>query len=242
VTYWQRWLRQPRTTWLRKAVFQIHLWTGIGLGLYVLFISVTGSVLVFSNELYTAATEPRSIRLVSRLIDLHDNLLGGEIGRRINGLAAILVVAMAVTGIVVWWPGMAAWRRSLIVKRNVGWRRLAWDLHNAIGFWSLGFILIFGLSGIYLGNPQPFQDFADRIAPPTPGSEPPLIDKAIYWLAYLHFGRVNGIGIPCRGPGVCDIATKTVWALFGLAPAAMFVTGAVMWWNRVVRRKARGNP
>jgi len=27
----------------------------------------------------------------------------------------------------------------------------------------------------------------------------------IYWLAYLHFGRVNGIGIPCGGR---DCATR----------------------------------
>ena len=30
--------------------------------------------------------------------------------------------------------------------------------------------------------------------------------------------------------------TKVIWALFGLAPAAMFVTGTIMWWNRVIRR------
>jgi uncharacterized iron-regulated membrane protein len=51
----------------------------------------------------------------------------------------------------------------------------------------------------------------------------------------LHFGRIQGIGIPCSGPGLCDQATKAVWALFGLAPAAMVVTGAIMWWNRVLR-------
>jgi uncharacterized iron-regulated membrane protein len=31
--------------------------------------------------------------------------------------------------------------------------------------------------------------------------------------------------------------TKFVWAVFGLAPAVMFVTGVMMWWNRVVRKK-----
>jgi uncharacterized iron-regulated membrane protein len=63
------------------------------------------------------------------------------------------------------------------------------------------------------------------------------VDKVIYWLAYLHFGRINGIGIPCSGPGLCDQATKLTWAVVGLAPGVMFVTGVVMWWNRVVRTK-----
>jgi hypothetical protein len=53
----------------------------------------------------------------------------------------------------------------------------------------------------------------------------------------LHIGRINGIGIPCSGPGLCDQTMKLIWAVFGLAPAVMFVTGAVMWWNRVLRKK-----
>ena len=38
---------------IRKALFQIHLWTGIGLGLYVVVICLTGSLLVFRVEYYT---------------------------------------------------------------------------------------------------------------------------------------------------------------------------------------------
>jgi uncharacterized iron-regulated membrane protein len=47
---------RPRQLWLRRAVFQIHLWLGMGLGLYVFAISVSGSALVFRNELYNAFT------------------------------------------------------------------------------------------------------------------------------------------------------------------------------------------
>ena len=61
---WQRWVRQPQKTWLRRALFQAHLWSGIVLGLYVLMISVTGSVLVYSNELYRAAQPNAWLRRV----------------------------------------------------------------------------------------------------------------------------------------------------------------------------------
>jgi uncharacterized iron-regulated membrane protein len=109
-----------------------------------------------------------------------------------------------------------------------------------IGFWSLGLILLFAVSGAYLCAPELFQSVADRIEPLTDANaRTRTIDQVIYWLAYLHFGRINGIGIPCRGPGLCDMATKLTWAVVGLAPAGMFVTGAAMWWNRVVRRKLR---
>jgi hypothetical protein len=109
-----------------------------------------------------------------------------------------------------------------------------------IGFWTIGIVLMFGLSGLYLSIPASIQALADRIEPPTQANAGVRIsDRAIYWLAYLHFGRINGIGIPCKGPGICDQTTKAVWAVFGLAPAVMFVTGAIMWWNRVLEPRLR---
>ncbi len=309
-TVWQRWLRQPQRLWLRRALFQVHLWSGIAIGLYIFFISVTGSVLVYSNELYRAATpapilstssaprltdaqlkasalrlypayvianlqrahnpeeavsirlrslrtgretamnrlfDPRTgvdlgdsvspgIRFVSKLIDLHDNLVAGRRGREINGIGALLILMLAVTGMVVWWPGVTAWKRSLTIPRGLGWKRLIWQLHSVMGFWTLAFVLIFALSGIYLAIPDSIQDFVDRLDPMDPANiHTRVSDRIIYWLAYLHFGRINGIGIPCHGPGLCDQATKAVWAFFGLAPAGMFVTGVIMWWNRVLR-------
>jgi uncharacterized iron-regulated membrane protein len=305
---WQRWVRQPQKIWLRRALFQVHLWSGIALGLYVFMISVTGSVVEYSNELFRATTPkpviskasgplltdaqlreaarrfypdyrvlrighpsnpeqavdiwlgrgnkvkkrlfdvrsgsdlgdsiPMGIWIVSTLLDLHDNLLAGPTGRKVNGIGAAALLVLGMTGLAIWWPGIKTWRRSLTVHRRLGWKGFIWHLHSMIGFWSLGFLVIFGLSGVYLAIPETFQDFADRIEPPTPMNAGfRITDRLIYWLAYLHFGRINGIGIPCRGPGICDQATKAVWALFGLMPAAMFVTGTIMWWNRVLRTR-----
>jgi uncharacterized iron-regulated membrane protein len=306
LTAWQLWVQKPQRIWLRRALFQAHLWSGIGVGLYILTISVTGSVLVYWNELYRAATpapiiskssgprltdlrlaaaaqslypgyrvvkisrsqnldqavsislqrgnrtkrrlfDPRSgadlgdsvptgMRLVSFVLDLHDNLLAGKLGRIINGVGAFAVLLVAVSGLVIWWPGSKTWRRSLTLHRGLGWKRLTWHLHSMIGFWAFGFVMVFGLSGIYLCFPEPFQDLADRLQPVTVATgRIPFVDQVIYWLAYLHFGRIGGIGIPCHGPGLCDQTTKAIWALFGLTPAVMFVTGAIMWWNRVLR-------
>src|SRR5258708_26402220 len=52
----EQWLRRPQNVWLRRALFQIHLWTGIGTGLYVLLVSVSGSAIVFRNELYNSSS------------------------------------------------------------------------------------------------------------------------------------------------------------------------------------------
>ena len=50
--------RRPQTVWARKALFQIHLWSGIAVGLYLLVISVSGSVLVFRIELHKYVDRP----------------------------------------------------------------------------------------------------------------------------------------------------------------------------------------
>tara|TARA_R110000824_G_scaffold336_1_gene1680 strand:- start:99104 stop:100021 length:918 start_codon:yes stop_codon:yes gene_type:complete len=289
---------------------QIHLWSGISIGLYIFFISITGSVLVYRNELYVAATpnpvtvkssapllsderlveeailsypdsrlnrinrsgdpdravevwlnyegeivkrffDPRTgmdigsadrtgQMLVIGLIELHESFLAGPTGRTINGLGAIAILLLVCTGIIIWWPGSKRWRRSLMLKTNVGWKRFIWDIHSMVGFWSFGFIVVFAFSGIYLCFPNFFHDLADKIQPITAeNAGERFVDKVLYWLAFLHFGRINGIGISCSGPGLCDQSVKAIWALFGLAPAVMFVTGSTMWWNRVVKRWRR---
>jgi uncharacterized iron-regulated membrane protein len=40
-----------------------------------------------------------------------------------------------------------------------------------------------------------------------------------------------------RARNPVDSSFYRLWAFVGLAPAVIFVTGAIMWWNRVVRRR-----
>jgi uncharacterized iron-regulated membrane protein len=47
----QRYFRRPQTLLLRRAIFQIHLWVGLIVALYMAIIGMTGSVLVFRQEI-----------------------------------------------------------------------------------------------------------------------------------------------------------------------------------------------
>jgi hypothetical protein len=49
---WRQWLGRPKSTWIRKFVFQLHLWSGILLGLYVVVVCASGSAIVFRNDIY----------------------------------------------------------------------------------------------------------------------------------------------------------------------------------------------
>ena len=288
------WRRQPQGTWLRKALFQVHLWTGLGVGLYVVVISLTGSVLVYRSELrqrfdpqprtvsvagtrlspdaliaatrqvfpeaeievwtepddpalavtmsvedrgsgrdlllfdpYTGAYLGNSLpvgwRLTTWTLDLHDNLLGGDTGRTVNGVGAVLLAVLSLTGLVIWWPGIDGWRRALVVDWRANWRRVNWSVHSAFGFWTMLFIFMWAFTGIYLAFPEPFAAVVDYLEPfEEDNFDPRTGDQILYWFSYMHFGRFSGV-------------TKVTWATIGLVPPVMFVTGAVMWWNRVVR-------
>jgi uncharacterized iron-regulated membrane protein len=169
-------------------------------------------------------------RFVLWMVRLHDDLLFGTDGRYWNGIGSAFVTLLCLTGAVVWWPGVTRWRRSLIVKRRSGWRRFTWDLHSTMGAWVFLFILMWGVSGFYMGVPGPFTALVEYVSDPNPellGERPG--DLALAWLSRLHFGRwQNG-------------ALKALWAAIGIVPAAMFVTGLIMWWNRVVRKRAARN-
>ena len=71
---WEKWKRRPQNVWLRKALFQVHLWTGIGLGLYVLLMSVTGSALVFRREMVKSLAREPSVVPVQGARMAEDNL------------------------------------------------------------------------------------------------------------------------------------------------------------------------
>jgi uncharacterized iron-regulated membrane protein len=53
--------------------------------------------------------------------------------------------------------------------------------------------------------------------------EPRFLDEVLRWSTRLHFGRFAGWPV------------KTLWVVLGFAPVVLFITGAVMWWNRVLR-------
>ena len=243
MTLYHRWLRQPQTVPLRKVLFQVHLWTGIAIGLYVVVICLSGSVLVYRNDLYSAfapgadGVVPLGFRATAWLLNLHDNLLAGQTGRRVNGLGAVAVLVLAVTGACLWWPGIRNWRSSLWPDWQSNAKRLVWTLHSALGFWFFAFVLIWAISGAYLSFPSVFQAFFDYIEPLDEDNPVQRVGDTIqYWIAYLHFGRLGGRGIiPGCGRGLCDETTKAIWAIAGLVPPIMFVTGLLMWWNRKMR-------
>lgn len=212
---------------------------------------------------------PLGISTLAWLSDLHTNLLAGPKGRIVNGAGSIFLTILCLTGAIIWWPGVSKWRRSMMVDPRANWKRLNWDLHSAAGFWTFAVVFMWAVTGIYLVFPEPFQRAVNHFAPldyyrildmnlgppatsspfvlvadppqpaappadrPTNGRRRRFIphysrgDTVLRWIYYLHFGNFAGN------------KTKGLWVALGLLPVLLFITGAIMWWNRVLSREAR---
>ena len=49
-------MNEPRRHWLRKVLFQIHLWLGIILGTFIAVACISGSIVVFRVEMNRLTT------------------------------------------------------------------------------------------------------------------------------------------------------------------------------------------
>ncbi|QNI36289.1 PepSY-associated TM helix domain-containing protein [Edaphobacter albus] len=210
-------VHHPRKLWLRRTLFQIHLWAGVLLSLYLIVIALTGAILVFEDELTSATLpaafhpydsaetapvtkvvndfrakfpdakieylalptrsvpafqvrgvdaqkhefnvmgdpvtgilEPASRNWLNVVHDLHIYLLlGEEHGVQVNGIGAAILLLLAATGLALWWPGIRIWTRGLGVSFRHSWRRINYDAHSAIGFWTLALVTWWAFSGVY---------------------------------------------------------------------------------------------
>ncbi len=118
---------------------------------------------------YTGADIGRSVPIGIGIIawcsNLHTNLLAGPTGRAVNGVASMLVTLLCLTGAILWWPGIAKWRRSLMVDPRANWKRLNWELHSVVGFWTFALVFMWAFTGIYLVFPDPFQQAVNHVLP-----------------------------------------------------------------------------
>ncbi len=362
---------------MRRANFQVHLWLGILLSLYLILIGLTGSILVFRVELetliglkpwhnlpavepfadttavianvteaypagrivsvltptendptfvavvqsrgfnraqFSVAADPKSGKVlgilprrdswVNFIQRLHVNLLFGRVGRQFNGVMGGCLMLLNITGIVIWWPGIRSWMRALGVDFRRTWRRVNFDLHRAIGFWTLGIVSIWALSGIYFAWSTEITALVNRISPIV-SAKPPLVvirgqgngeadlrgmiaqarvldpgttlmgvafpfgrrapmriflrrgkgvgyeyADTLYFdpsdgthLATWRYGVNESVGdfivwsqIPLHFGTYWGLGVKILWAIFGLAIPVLTVTGALMYWNRWLRR------
>jgi uncharacterized iron-regulated membrane protein len=228
-------LHRPHSVLLRGVLFQVHLWVGVVVALYVSIVCVTGAALVFRIDLQravhphlftpgadgppvdpaavmervrdeypggrlsgvdapttarptylayvtsgerfaTVLVDPVDARvlgelpeqsIVRTLQDLHFDLLAGRTGRIVNGIGGLCLLVMCLTGLVIWWPGVGGWRRGFLVDFARGWKRAIWELHGSVGIWTVLFVAMWAVTGVYFAFPSQFRAAVNWISPVT---------------------------------------------------------------------------
>ncbi|MEO8255750.1 MAG: PepSY-associated TM helix domain-containing protein [Acidobacteriota bacterium] len=162
------------------------------------------------NRFRTLLLDPVSAELLGELSDqsflrtlqdLHFDLLAGRTGRLVNGIGAIVMLAMSATGLVVWWPGRSRWRRAFSVDFRRQWKRVTWDLHSAVGIWTVLLVMMWAVTGIYFAFPGAFRAAVNRVSSLTvtraPQSDPAPAGQAAAptWRTLIESARRHAPGL-----------------------------------------------
>ncbi len=213
---------------VRKIILKIHLWLGLGTGLVVFIVSITGAMYCFAPELQQLTQPYRSVATqntrflpASELIAIAEkqipdkkakrlyygqpnkaayalffdkdgyyyavfmNPYDGTVlqtknmrkdfytiilylhftllipyGQEIVGWSTLIFFVMIVSGIILWWPrNKAAKKARFTIKWGTSPKRLNYDLHNVLGFYS-SWILLFT---VFTGLIWAFDGFAAAV-------------------------------------------------------------------------------
>ena len=250
-------VHHPRRLWVRRAIFQVHLWAGVLLTLYLVVIALTGAVLVFEKELTgfnlpagvtrrlpaesvsialviaetqqrypsaqidaltvptpaipayqltlrqpdhhtfqvvadatTGTLVPATRTWVQWVHDLHVYLLlDPRYGAQVNAVGATVLMLLTASGLALWWGGLRNWTRGLRVNLRANWRRINYDLHCAIGFWTLLLSFWWALSGMYFGWYNVMARAIDVVSP-LRNMRPPVALAASASVARVPLGTI----------------------------------------------------
>ena len=208
---------------IRKFINDVHLWLGLGSGIILFLVCLSGTILAFEEEIKSffseeiiieATSQKATIESLTQTLKASNNgfvtgvsipsttqepyvfsvkkdlkerrgsqvlvnpytasihkvektnadtflltmfklhrwlLLDTNIGRPIVGIATIIFLMLAVSGIVLWFPKKVKWKnlkQGFKIKTKANWKRLNHDLHNTLGFYACIFILIMGITGL----------------------------------------------------------------------------------------------
>lgn len=113
----------------------------------------SGSDNVFYFNPYSAELVKKTSQDWLHIIqEIHTSLLLGEAGKFIIRWSVVIFVIMLVTGIILWFPGqLRVLKQALTIKWSASFKRVNYDLHNVLGFYSSGILLLIAISGLYFG-------------------------------------------------------------------------------------------
>ena len=226
----------------RRIIFNIHLYIGLAVGLFLVLSGLTGSLIVFREEIeelmhpelletrvrgervpvQTVLNTVRRAYPEDKIIFLrmprtpqetyllkmnsahdlfvyadpysgevlgahrqedtfigwvalvHTELLIGERGKTAVGISALLLICMSITGLILWWPRNGKISRGLKIDWRGPWKTLVFDMHRAVGIYSVLFLLIIAFTGVSLVFNKTVAEITNFLTASAPRPPPPL--------------------------------------------------------------------
>lgn len=88
----------------------------------------------------------------SYVTKFHTGLMLGKTGKLIVTYTTLLFVFILVSGLWICWPSSPRqWRKRFSVERRKGSRRLLYDLHVSLGWWTVAWLLLLAVTGLGFG-------------------------------------------------------------------------------------------
>jgi uncharacterized iron-regulated membrane protein len=203
----------------------------------------------------TALQAEKQLPVFKLAEDPHRRLLAGEVGKALTGIAAIFILIITATGIILWWPKTRAMLTGrLRIKWGASGKRLTHDLHVVLGFYTSLFLFGLALTGIimsyrwateglfFLTNSKP------TVGLLAPKSAAPGNPRAVAYDAALRAGQVTysaaeywRVGVPKDSAAAVAVSAPSTLPLRHLGLDTLFVdrtTGAALGQHLYARQTA----
>lgn len=109
----------------------------------------------YTGEITGDAKTPTS-KFFSTIMGLHRwLLLDSKVGGIITGIATIIFILMEITGLILWlpkkiknWRKWNLWKEGFTLKLKGKWKRVNYDLHNTLGFYTFLLVTVMAVTGL----------------------------------------------------------------------------------------------
>jgi len=168
----------------RATGYSVSKSPGISAGVF----TKRGQVMVNPYTGAVLGVRPPGPDFLANVHQLHLRLLirnKGDTGKKIVSWAGVAMLVVLISGLYLWWPV----KRVSIGGKTTG-RRWWFDLHNAVGIFSLLFLLVLSATGVMIGFEESTVPMlyrmtgsapatAPKIPPPPPGAKRISPDQAM---------------------------------------------------------------
>jgi uncharacterized iron-regulated membrane protein len=175
---------------------QVHIDPGTGEVLGVA--SHDSGVMGFVRNLHTCGLSckdyPGYLPLLKHKLELLGNRL--TIGDLVLGCTALVLLFLALSGLVLWWPGIKRFARGFRVRRGRGAYATSYDMHKVFGFAALPFLAMWAITGAGFEFKQVEQAWYAVL----PGDRPTNADLPVF------------ASKPGSGPGIGAVTAERIAA------------------------------